>query len=132
MRCDMSRFLRLVSARDSVYTVGKMRCYRIAAGTLFSVGAAFCQGNVVPQSAMNGAVQRAFSLQSQRFHPLPLVAGQRPVVFIGPGPQQNVCAIPLLEAPVKPTHDRIAHSGLAPQMDPKMARQVGAPPCPKR
>jgi hypothetical protein len=115
-----------------VYTVGKMRCYMIAAGTLFSVVAAFGQGNVAPKSAMDGAIHRAFNLETPQFHPAPLVIGQRPVVFTVQGPKQNVCAIPLLEVPVKPTHDRIAHSGLAPQMDPKMARPVGAPPCPKR
>ena len=114
-----------------MYTVGKMRCYVIAAAALLSVAAAFGQ-NVVPQSAINGAVQRALSLQAQKFHPLPLVAGQKPIVFIEPGPRQGVCAIPLLAAPIQPAHDRIAHSGLAPQIDPKMARRSGAPPCPDR
>src|SRR5580704_16642746 len=109
-----------------------MRCYMIAAGTLFSAVAAFGQQNVVPQGVLNGSIYRALNLNSLQSHPPPLLTGQKPVVFLMHGPREGVCAIPLLEAPVTPTHDRIGVSRLAAPVDPKMPRAVGAPPCPKR
>jgi hypothetical protein len=127
----MSNLEGLVSTCEKVYTVGKMRCYVIAAGTLFSVVSAFGQQNVVPNGVLDGAIHRALNFVPHTY-PLPVITGQKPVWFSVPATRENVCAIPLLEAPIKPTHDRIAHAGLAPQIDPKMARPVGAPPCPKR
>jgi hypothetical protein len=109
-----------------------MRCYVIAAGALFGVVTVCGQENVVPNGVLDGAIHRALNIESPRFYPQPLVTGQKPVVFMTPMKRESVCAIPLLAAPIQPTHDLIAHSRLAPQVDAKMAKAVGAPPCPKR
>jgi hypothetical protein len=109
-----------------------MRCYVIAAATLMSVIAAFCQQNVVPNGVLDGAIHRALNSATPHFYPPLLVMGQRPVRFIVPATRENVCAIPLLEAPITETHDRIGAARLAAPVDPKMPRAVGAPPCPKR
>jgi hypothetical protein len=109
-----------------------MRCYVIAAGTLLSVIPAFGQQNVVPKAALDGAIHRALNAPNLHVYPLPVVNGQKPVWFSTPGIREGVCAIPLLEAQVQPAHDRIAVPHLAATVDPKMARPVGAPPCPKR
>ena len=97
----------LVPHRKKVYTTSRMRCYRIVAGTLFSVVSAFNQQpgpraepkNVVPKEALDGMFLRAF--QAPRFPPLtssPRVfraVTQPKVTLLRDNP--GVCAIPLLE-----------------------------------
>jgi hypothetical protein len=109
-----------------------MRCYVIAAGTLISVVTAFGQQNVVPKGALDGAIHRALNPAAPHFYPPLIVSGQKPVWFSTPDPPEGVCAIRLLEVPIQDTHDRIAVPRVGLQIDPKMAKPVGAPPCPKR
>jgi hypothetical protein len=101
----------------------------IVAGTLLSVATVFSQQNVVPKGALDGAIHRALSSGTPRFYPLPMKSGQNPSWFLT-GP--NVCAIPLIEAPIKPTHDRISRLRVGPQIDPKMVLPPPVPACPKR
>ena len=107
----------------------------IVAGTLLSVAAVFSQQagptpeseNVVPKDALDAAVYRALNSQPPHFNPPPIVSGQKPAFFLT-GP--NVCAIPLIKVPVKPTHDRISRRKLSPSVDPKMVVAPKVPACP--
>jgi hypothetical protein len=119
----------------------------IAAGTLISVASAFGQAagpepgskNIVPgwsttiaNEALRGAIHRALTSPGTGVYRQPMIARAMPLKPIDLMRQEpKVCAIPLLEALVKPTHDRIG-AGRVPQVDPKMAVAAGVPPCPKR
>jgi hypothetical protein len=111
----------------------KMRTSLVLASTFVAV--AFGQPatpvpelrNVVPQDAMNGAVARAIGTPR-----LP-VQSARPPVVLRTQPMQPVaktCAIPLLNAPGKPTHDPIARRKPSAAIDPKMAKAPAVPACP--
>ena len=112
-----------------------MRLCRYAAGALLSAAAIFSQQagtNIVPESAMNGAVQRALT------GPMLPQASNTPTTFNLPGPRPRVliskapkvCAVPLLQAPRKETHDPIARLKTDPKIDPKMAVAPAIPACP--
>jgi hypothetical protein len=111
----------------------------IVTGTLLSVAAVFSQqagpapepNNIVPKEALDAAIYRALSSEAHPYPP-PLVRGQKPTRFSLPPLHANVCAIPLLEAPVKPTHDGISRLKVAPRIDPKIVAAPPAPACPKR
>jgi hypothetical protein len=109
-----------------------MRRYGIAAITLLSGMALFGQENIVPQGAINGAVQRALSGPViPVFRPV-TVNPQKPTFFSMPSSSPNICAIPLLEAKVKPTHDRIGIKGGSHTLDTGMAKKPAIPACPPR
>jgi hypothetical protein len=109
-----------------------MRRYVIAAVTLLSVVALFGQENIVPKGAINGAVQRALAGPViPGFRP-GTVNPQKPRFFSLPSSGPNICAIPLLEAKVKPTHDRIAAKGGSRTLDSGMAKAPAIPACPSR
>jgi hypothetical protein len=104
-----------------------MRCYKIVAGTLFSVAALFAQqtgSNVIPKGAMIGAIQRALTGPN-----LPLIT-RSPLLFRG-APTSSVCVVPLRETSGTPTRDLIAPLFPSPQIDPHLTVAPRVPVCPQ-
>jgi hypothetical protein len=109
-----------------------MRCLKVIAAAAL-IGAAAAPGqqpgpNIVPQTALNGAVRRAFTT------PVIPPPGPAPSMFRLPNinlmKSSTPCAVPLLEAKVAPTHDRIARRNPDASIDPKMSKAPAIPACP--
>lgn len=106
-----------------------MRGYVIAAVTLSCVGAIRGQENVVPNEAIKREMERAqHALMLQKVVAAPKVMPKFSVQPVRP----DICAIPLLEAKVKPMNDHIAPKNSNRTLDTGMAHKPAIPACPAK